>query len=133
MKQTVEDVTGKVIIDGNEQPIVGSREMTSYTTAKSGQIIVLGGFTKKIDSKSTSRLGPIPIIGDIFGSRSKQYYRQELIFFLRPTVLTNDPAVDNASTMQKIEQLPQRDELKKQIDPNYVPPKQSLLDKILPK
>jgi general secretion pathway protein D len=37
MKQTVEDVTGEVQIDGNTQYIIGTREMTSYSTAKSGE------------------------------------------------------------------------------------------------
>lgn len=133
IKQTVEDVTGRVIIDGNEQPVIGSREITSYSTAKSGEIIVLGGFTKRIDSKTSSRLGPIPILGDIFGARTKRNFRQEILFFLRPTVLTNNPAIDNAPALRKVEALPQRDEIKKQIDPNYAPPKKSIIDRILPK
>ncbi|MDO8542520.1 MAG: secretin N-terminal domain-containing protein [Opitutaceae bacterium] len=135
LKQTVEDVTSTIVIDNNPQPIIGTRETTSYVTAKSGEIIVLGGFQKKIDSKSNSRLGPIPIIGDLFGARNKQQYRQELIFFLRPVVLTNDPNVDNADALRRIDRLPNRDDIKQQLDPNFQPPPPSpyLLDRILPK
>jgi general secretion pathway protein D len=133
LKQTVEDVTGRVIVDGNEQPIVGSREMTSYTTAKSGQVIVLGGFTKRINSATTSRLGPIPIIGDIFGSRSKQSYRQELIFFLRPTVLTNNSALDNAPALNRVDQFPTRDDIRGYLQDDLTPIPSSRLDSVAPR
>lgn len=133
IKQKVEDVTGEVQIDNNKQYIIGSRETTSYVTAMSGEVIVLGGFQKKIDLKSTSRLGPIPILGDIFGARRKDKFRQELIFFLRPTVLTNNTAIDNAEVMRRLESLPTRDAIKQQLDPSYQPPKQSVIDRILPK
>jgi general secretion pathway protein D len=133
MKQTVEDVTGEVQIDSNTQYIIGTREMTSYSTAKSGEIIFLGGFQKKINSKSSSRLGPIPIIGDLFGSRRSDNYRQELIFFLRPMVLTNTPTVDNAEALQRLEKLPSKDDIKEQLDPKYERPKPTLIEKILPR
>jgi general secretion pathway protein D len=133
LRQTVEDVTGEVLIDNNVQYIIGSRETTSYVTAKSGEIIVLGGFQKKIDLQSSSRLGPIPIIGDLLGARRKQYYRQELIFFLRPTVLTNNPAIDNAPAMEQVERFPTRDQIKEQLIPGYEPPQKRVLDQILPR
>jgi general secretion pathway protein D len=107
--------------------------MTSYSTAKSGEIIFLGGFQKKINSKSSSRLGPIPIIGDLFGSRRSDNYRQELIFFLRPMVLTNTPTVDNAEALQRLEKLPSKDDIKEQLDPKYERPKPTLIEKILPR
>lgn len=135
LKQTVEDRTDEVIIDGNPQPIIGTRETTSYITAKSGDVIVLGGFQKNTGSRTTSRLGPIPILGDIFGSRRREQNRQDLIFFLRPTVLTNKPEVDNANTLRYLEQFPNRDEVNQHLSPTYTPlqPNKSVLDRILPK
>ena len=133
LTQTVEDVTGEVKVDNNTQYIIGRRETKSYVTAKSGDIIVLGGFQKITDLKSTNRLGPIPIIGDILGSRRNHQTKGELIFFLRPVVLTNNPQIDNAEALRKIEGWPHRESVKQQLDPTYVPPKPSLLDKILPK
>ena len=130
--QDISDVTGDVTINGETQYIIGKRQTTSYITAKSGEIIVLGGFQKKIDSKSTNRLGPIPFLGDLFGTRKRDNFHQELIFFLRPTILTNTPA-DNAETLKRVDALPTRNDILKQIDPNYVPPKESILQKILPK
>ena len=130
--QDVSDVTGTVTVDGNTQYIIGTRQTTQYVTAKSGEIIVLGGFRKRTNAKSTSRLGPIPIIGDLFGTRTRDNRHQELVFFLRPTILTNTPS-DNLETMKRVDALPTRDEIRKEVDPHYVPPPQTLLEKILPK
>ena len=130
--QDVSDVTGTVTVDGNTQYVIGDRSTTQYVTARTGEIIVLGGYRKKIQSKGSSRLGPIAFIGDLFGTRTRDDKHQELIFFLRPTILTNSPS-DNAETMRRVDSLPTRDEIRHEIDPNYVAPKQSLLRKILPK
>lgn len=133
IEQELTNVTGKVTIDGNEQYIIGNRKATSYVTARSGEIHVLGGFRQVQDSKQRYRLGPIPIIGDLFGQRTKNVTHQELIFFLRPRIITDNPSVDNAEVMKSVNELPTRDEIKSQLDPTYQAPKKSILDKILPK
>jgi general secretion pathway protein D len=130
---SVEDVIGEVQVDQNKQYIIGKRETTNYVTAKSGEIIWIGGFRKNSNLKTTSRLGPIPIIGDLLGSRSKGTTTTELIFFLRPTVLTNSSAIDNAEALRRINEWPSRDAVKREIDPNYVAPKKSALEKVLSK
>jgi general secretion pathway protein D len=131
--QDVSDVTGNVTVDGNTQYIIGKRKSTSYVSAKTGDILVLGGFEKNASTSSTSRLGPIPILGDLFGTRTKNKKRQELIFFLRPIVLTNDSTHDNAEAMRKIEKMPMRDAIKQELDPKFQPPAPSVLERILPK
>src|SRR5690606_33886243 len=80
MVQDVQDVIGEVLVDQNTQYIIGQRQTTSYVTTRSGEIIVLGGFRKNSNIKETSRLRPIPILGDIFGPRRRGNNRQELIF-----------------------------------------------------
>ena len=131
--QDVSDVTGNVTVDGNTQYIIGKRKSTSYVSAKTGDILVLGGFEKNASTSSTSRLGPIPILGDLFGTRTKNKKRQELIFFLRPIVLTNDSAHDNQEAMRQIEKMPMRDAIKQELDPKFQPPAPSVLERILPK
>jgi general secretion pathway protein D len=132
--QDVRDVAGAVTIDGNEQPIISHRQTKSFITAHDGEIIVVGGMQRKRSQKTTSRLGPIPIIGDLFGSRTNDKTRTELIFFMRPHILTNSPA-DNASTLKRIDELPEknRNEIRQTVDPTFVPPKTSIIDKILPR
>lgn len=131
--QSVEDVIGNVQVDQNTQYIIGRRESTSNVSARSGDILVFAGYQKQIDTKSTSRLGPIPFIGDFFGSRKREKSHQELIFFLRPTLITNNATTDNAETMKRVERLPTRDEIKQHIDPSFQPPPRTIMDRIFPK
>jgi general secretion pathway protein D len=133
IEQDVDEVGPvSVEIDGNQQPIILKRNTSSFVSVKSGEIIVLGGLQRTSNTRSSNRLGPIPIIGDILGSRQRSQTRTELLFFLRPHMLTNTPA-DNAPAFKRIDELPQRDAIHQQLDPNYVPPPKSILDKILPK
>lgn len=113
LKQEISDVGDPVTIDGNVQNIILKRTTSQFITAKSGEILVLAGLQKKTNVKSTSRLGPIPFLGDLFGTRTHKDQRDELIFFLRPTVLTNTPT-DNAPAFNEVDQLPkkQRDDIK---------------------
>jgi general secretion pathway protein D len=85
---------------------------------KTGEIIVLGGLQRETQSKNTSRLGPIPFLGDLFGSRSRSKTRTDLVFFLRPTILTNT-SDDNVKAMNQIEKFPdyQRAKLKSVLEP----------------
>lgn len=110
VKQNVSSLGGSVTIDGNAQPIINKRETESFISVKSGEIIVLGGLQSKSSTLETNRLGPIPILGDLFGSRVSAKQRTELIFFLRPTVLTNSPA-DNENTIERLERLKNREEI----------------------
>jgi general secretion pathway protein D len=107
IKQVVEDVLGEIEIDGNLQPRVGNRETESFVSARSGEIIVIGGLQRTSKTKRTNRLGPIPFLGDLFGSRSRENTRTDLVFFLRPTVLTNTPA-DNAAALEQLEKFPEK-------------------------
>ncbi|MFA5264392.1 MAG: secretin N-terminal domain-containing protein [Opitutaceae bacterium] len=117
IEQEVSDVIGNTTIDGNNQPIVGKRTTNSFVTAKSGEIIVLGGLQRNTVNKSTNRLGPIPFLGDLLGTRTKKTERTDLIFFLRPVVLTNTPD-DNKEAMKRIDASPQAETVKKALDPD---------------
>lgn len=107
IEQNVDDVLGEIEIDGNPQPRIGKRNTKSFVSARSGEIIVMGGLQRTSRTKRTNRLGPIPIIGDLFGSRSRENARTDLVFFLRPTVLTNTPA-DNAAALEQLEKFPEK-------------------------
>lgn len=107
IKQDVNDILGDITIDGNSQPIIGSRTTESFVSVKSGEIIVLGGLQRKSRSKTTSRLAGIPIIGDLLGKRTWENTRTDLLFFLRPTILTNT-AADNAEALARLQGSPQQ-------------------------
>jgi general secretion pathway protein D len=114
VSQSVEDILGSTILDGNDQPIIGRRTTDSFVSAMSGEIVVLGGLQRTVTTKSTSRLGPIPIIGDIFGSSTNLEEKQELIIFLRPYVL-NGSAVDNLDALSRATSSAIGEEVKKVI------------------
>jgi general secretion pathway protein D len=115
ISQSVEDILGSTILDGNDQPIIGRRTTDSYVSAMSGEIVVLGGLQRTVTTKSTSRLGPIPIIGDIFGASTNVEEKQELVIFLRPYVL-NSSAVDNLDALSRVANSANGTEVKKIID-----------------
>ncbi|MDI1251026.1 MAG: secretin N-terminal domain-containing protein [Lacunisphaera sp.] len=110
IKQEVNDILGEITIDGNAQPIIGSRTTESFVSVNSGEIVVLGGLQRKALTKSTSRLAGIPILGDLLGKRSRENTRTDLVFFLRPYVLTNT-AADNAEAMERLKVSPQHDDV----------------------
>jgi general secretion pathway protein D len=115
VSQSVEDILGSVRLDGNDQPIIGRRTTDSFVSAMSGEIVVLGGLQRTITTKSTSRLGPIPFLGDLFGSSTDLEEKQELIIFLRPYVL-NGSAVDNLDALSRATASAIGSEVKKIID-----------------
>lgn len=102
IKQELSEPAGTVQIDGNDQPIVSRRSTESFVTAKSGEIIVLGGLQRRTSSRNRFRLGPIPIIGDLLGGRTRNNERTDLVVFLRPQVLTGDTAIDNATAEARL-------------------------------
>jgi general secretion pathway protein D len=110
IKQEVNDILDNVTIDGNSQPVIGSRTNNTFVSVNSGDIIVLGGLQRKSTNKSTSRLAGIPIIGDLLGARSREDTRTDLVFFLRPYVLTNTP-VDNTEALERLKLSPQHDDV----------------------
>ena len=115
VSQSVEDILGSVLLDGNDQPIIGRRTTDSFVSAMSGEIVVLGGLQRKITTKATSRLGPIPFLGDLFGSSTDVEEKQELIIFLRPYVL-NGSAVDNLDALSRATSSAIGPEVKKALD-----------------
>ncbi len=102
VSQSVEDIIDHVMVDGNSQPIIGRRTTDSFVSAMSGEIIVLGGLQRRQKIKSTSRLGPIPFLSDLFGGSQSDETRTELVMFLRPYVLTNT-AADNIDGLNRVD------------------------------
>jgi general secretion pathway protein D len=104
VEQAVEQVSGTVRIDNNEQPIVARRELTSLVSVRDKGVVALGGLIRNEKTKEENK---VPIIGDlpIFGLLFKQTKwvdnRTELIVFLKPTVLrTVDAAQTEAQKMR---------------------------------
>ena len=69
------------------------RESDTIIRAKSGEIVVIGGLieTRKTDSESkTPLLGDIPLVGELFKSKSSRTEKKELVILLKPIVIGQD-------------------------------------------
>ena len=83
------------------------RQIKTNVLADNGETIVLGGLITDNVIMSESKvplLGDIPWIGALFRSESSTVTKQNLIVFLRPTILRNKEAT-RAVTMEKFDEL----------------------------
>jgi len=88
----------KVIKLGSEEiilPLAQSsvRESDTIIRAKSGEIVVIGGLieTRNVDIESkTPFFGDIPIMGELFKSKSQTTQKKELVIMLKPIVVGQD-------------------------------------------
>jgi len=88
--QKVDDVIGNVTVDGNNQPIIGHREATSFVSCQDGQMVVLGGEQRTQKTESQNKLGflyEIPIISQLLGGHTDDLERTELLLFIRPHII----------------------------------------------
>ncbi len=118
IEQTVENVVDLTDIDGNDQPIIGKREATSFISVRDGEIIVLGGLQENRQLKGNTELAGfrrIPIIGALFGGKTEVFERTELIIFIKPTILTN-PSDASQMSEKQINQAIEEKTLKKFFD-----------------
>ena len=88
-----------------KQPTVNKRETKSFLSVSDKEIVVLGGYQSNSTTKTRERFGPIPLIGDLIGKRSKGIIRTELMVFIRPHVIRG-VANTTADTMEKLSEYP---------------------------
>lgn len=92
---TITDEQTKTIRLGDENfslPLAQSsvRESDTIIRAKSGEIVVIGGLieSRKVDQESkTPLLGDIPLLGELFKSKTERTQKKELIIMLKPIVV----------------------------------------------
>lgn len=66
------------------------RESDTVISAKSGEIVVIGGLMQSIVSERNSKtpfLGSIPILGNLFKSKHDVETKKELVILIKPTVV----------------------------------------------
>jgi general secretion pathway protein D len=131
--QKVDDIISEVTIDQNQQPVIGDREATSFLTVKDGQMIVLGGLQRTENDQSHNKVGflyEIPILSQILGGHTDETKRTELLFFIRPHIIT--PAESTRDTITRIKELSSKGQVEQFLkDPGAVryPKPQNFLDR----
>jgi len=81
-------------VSAGNNPNLSERFIHTTVMANNGDLLVLGGLIQNEWQDVTSKvpfLGNIPAIGLLFRSHEKQLKRQNLMIFLRPTILFDDP------------------------------------------
>ena len=90
--QVVESVDETVTFDASDV-VTKKRQVTTEVLVKSGETIVLGGLIQDQVSELESRvpvLGYIPIIGNLFKSKSTSKIKTNLLIILKPSVISDN-------------------------------------------
>ncbi len=83
-------------------PTISQRRVHSTIAVTSGQTVLLGGLISDQDQRTKSGipfLNDIDVIGNLFGTKSSQKQRTEIIMFIRPHVIRN--SVDARSVAEE--------------------------------
>jgi general secretion pathway protein D len=84
--------TGNIVTgpDGTQIPEQRNQELSTQRRVANGETIVVGGFIRKNDSSSVTKipvLGDLPIVGSLFRGTSKNTEDRELLIFVTPTII----------------------------------------------
>jgi len=89
LRQQVSSVAGPVS-STNGELVVNKREIRTTVTVGDGEIIALGGLLDDAERRTLEKvplLGDVPLLGELFRSRSKSHVKTNLMVFIRPTIL----------------------------------------------
>lgn len=73
-------------------PPISTRQLNTEIAVQSGNTIVMGGLISENDTSSRSGvpvLSRIPVVGNLFGTKTKSTNRTELMLLITPTVIQN--------------------------------------------
>lgn len=91
-------------VGGSNVPTISTRYIRTNVSVPNKATIVLGGLITKTVGGSTSAiplLGRIPVLGYLFGNKTKQSDRSELIILIRPVVTTNPNEMADESHVER--------------------------------
>ena len=97
LRQEVSSVAGPVS-SRNGDLIINKRSFETVLTVDDGEILAIGGLLNDDERKTIERiplLSDIPLLGELFKSRSRTRSKTNLMVFIRPTILRD--RADNAA------------------------------------
>jgi general secretion pathway protein D len=89
LRQEVSSIAGPVAT-GSSDLIINKREIETTVTVDDGDIIALGGLIDENERRTIEKvplLGDIPVLGELFTSRSRSRTKTNLMIFIRPTIV----------------------------------------------
>ena len=90
VKDTLTTTAGTVV------PIVQTSQSETVVKVKDGRTLVIAGLFKQEDTDNTSglpKLSRLPILGHLFGTKTKENKKTELVIFITPTIITGTSSV----------------------------------------
>lgn len=102
-----QEISGVTESTAGADIITTKREIKTNVLADNGETIILGGLIRDDVSESESKvplLGDIPFLGALFRSTSTMVTKQNLLVFLKPTIL-RDKESTRAVTNEKFDEL----------------------------
>ncbi len=122
IEQKVNDLGANVTISGTTVPTILKREAKSSVAVQNQSTIMLGGLIKENNTVTETKvpfLGDIPFFGQVFKGKTNNKQRNELIIFIRPTVLRTDTeAMAEARRRSKMLKAGEELELERHFGPN---------------
>ncbi len=93
-----DDAVGQEVVasGGVQVPAIDTREVTTQVLVNDGQTVVLGGILQTNNTHTINKvpwLGDIPIIGHLFKNTDHKNYKDELLVFVTPKIIHQNPAV----------------------------------------
>ncbi len=89
LKQEVSSVAGPVSNNSSDL-IINKRQIQTTVTVDDGEIVALGGLLDDNERRTIEKiplLGDVPLLGELFKSRSRTRSKTNLMVFIRPTIL----------------------------------------------
>nr|WP_314444194.1 type II secretion system secretin GspD [uncultured Sphingomonas sp.] len=89
IRQEVSSVAGPVAPRSSDL-VINKREFKTVLTVDDGEILAIGGLLDENERRTLERiplLSSIPVVGELFKSRSRQRGKTNLMVFIRPTIV----------------------------------------------
>jgi general secretion pathway protein D len=92
LRQEVSSIATSVVTQNIPDLILNKREINTTVTVDDGQIIALGGLIDENERRAIEKvplLGDIPLLGNLFRSKTRDRTKTNLMVFIRPTIIRN--------------------------------------------
>ncbi len=86
--------TNQTNADG--EPAIAVKQVTTQAMVENGGTLVVGGIYQETISNNVSKvpvLGDVPVLGNLFKSRSRGHDRNEVLFFITPRIIEGQSSV----------------------------------------
>ena len=77
---------------GASEPCIDTKRLDTKAMVENGGTLILGGIYEEENSEGVSKvplLGDIPVVGNLFKSRSRNTSKKELLIFITPRIVDN--------------------------------------------